>query len=178
MNLIKMQIPSVWMQKCSLYWYSLATIGVCVFCASASVGALFVLKRRWISISTKRTDFDSRQAIIKIRLGGFFPLRSAKRNISRRRKPTYRVLTYRTEGISCALRARGDRARTCLRQVATPSCRLTPPFSFGKPPELHFPTFGKYWLCPKCRSGASSFWSAVAKAEAFALVRGAASCSV
>ena len=40
--------------------------------------------------------------------------------------------------------SRGDRARTCLRQVATPSCRLTPPFSFGKPPELHFPTFGKY----------------------------------
>ena len=35
-----MQIPSVWMQWCFIL-ISLATIGVCVFSASASVGALF-----------------------------------------------------------------------------------------------------------------------------------------
>ena len=40
MNLLKIQVPSVWMQRCFIL-ISLATIGVCVFCATASVVALF-----------------------------------------------------------------------------------------------------------------------------------------
>ena len=48
----------------------------------------------------------------RIRRGGFFPLRSAKRNISHH-EVIYRIRRiYRAEGISCALRARGEGAKT------------------------------------------------------------------
>ena len=46
MNLIKMQIPQCWVLSCLLYCISLATIGVCVFCASASVGAFFIISKQ------------------------------------------------------------------------------------------------------------------------------------
>lgn len=44
LNLIKTQIPFGELCKVvlALYPFSLATIGVCVFCAFASVGALFL----------------------------------------------------------------------------------------------------------------------------------------
>ena len=42
-NLIKMQISILWVRGFSFCGVGLATIGVCVFCASASVGALFLL---------------------------------------------------------------------------------------------------------------------------------------
>ena len=45
MNLIKTQIP-LCISKALAISVSLATIGVCVFCASASVGALFILYRK------------------------------------------------------------------------------------------------------------------------------------
>ena len=45
LNLIKMQIPSDMAEKSSCFSVSLATIGVCVFCASASVGAFFIKER-------------------------------------------------------------------------------------------------------------------------------------
>ena len=46
-NLIKMQIPFGELCKVVLAWnpFSLATIGVCVFCALTSVGALFITRR-------------------------------------------------------------------------------------------------------------------------------------
>ena len=48
----------------------------------------------------------------RIRRGGLFPLRSAKRNISHH-EVIYRIRRiYRAEGISCALRARSEGAKT------------------------------------------------------------------
>lgn len=41
MNLIKMQIPTGYSVDYSCFSVGLATIGVCVFCALTSVGALF-----------------------------------------------------------------------------------------------------------------------------------------
>ena len=52
----------------------------------------------------------------RIRRGGFFPLRSAKRNISHH-EVIYRIRRiYRAEGISCALRARGEGAKTSRKR--------------------------------------------------------------
>ena len=50
-----MQIPSGVLCKEVLAWnpFSLATIGVCVFCASASVGALFYLQRVYGKVRIK-----------------------------------------------------------------------------------------------------------------------------
>ena len=52
----------------------------------------------------------------RIRRGGFFPLRSAKRNISHH-DVIYRIRRiYRAEGISCALRARSEGAKTSRKR--------------------------------------------------------------
>jgi len=52
----------------------------------------------------------------RIRRGGFFPLRSAKRNISHH-EVIYRIRRiYRAEGISCALRARSEGAKTSRKR--------------------------------------------------------------
>ena len=46
MNLLKMQIPFMRVFSMIMHKISLATIGVCVFYASASVGAFFI-DRKW-----------------------------------------------------------------------------------------------------------------------------------
>ena len=52
----------------------------------------------------------------RIRRGGFFPLRSAVRNISHH-EVIYRIRRiYLAEGISCALRARGEGAKTSRKR--------------------------------------------------------------
>ena len=52
----------------------------------------------------------------RIRRGGFFPLRSAKRNISHH-EVIYRIRRiYHAEGISCALRAQGEGAKTSRKR--------------------------------------------------------------
>ena len=52
----------------------------------------------------------------RIRRGGFFPLRSAKRNISHH-VVIYRIRRiYHAGGISCALRARGEGAKTSRKR--------------------------------------------------------------
>ena len=63
-------------------------------------------------LSTKTKPKAKYNKNVKIRRGGFFPLRSAVRNISHR-EAIYRIRRiYRAEGISCALRARGEGAKT------------------------------------------------------------------
>ena len=75
------------------------------------------------AVSTRAKDFAPKRNqgrnIIKwkrIRRGGFFPLRSAVRNISHH-EVIYRIRRiYRAEGISCALRARGEGAKTSRKR--------------------------------------------------------------
>ena len=75
------------------------------------------------AVSTRTKDFapkrnQGRNTIKskRIRRGGFFPLRSAVRNISHH-EVIYRIRRiYRAEGISCALRARGEGAKTSRKR--------------------------------------------------------------
>ena len=52
MDLIKMQIPPGRVASCLRYYGCLATIGVCVFCAPASVGALFFYRRQIVGLKS------------------------------------------------------------------------------------------------------------------------------
>jgi len=74
------------------------------------------IEHRYEILPSKQNQERNIIKLKRIRRGGFFPLRSAKRNISHH-EVIYRIRRiYRAEGISCALRAQSEGAKTSRKR--------------------------------------------------------------